>query len=413
MVSGTGSFVYSQRDVAGGAAPPFAANSAANGLSVNGAGQIVLGDALGGGLADLLDDREIEMAGFLFKFINGGSDILLLDPANDTYIIGDINQTYLFNDAFGFEISSGGVPSVGMNVMDFTFGDYNATQNKTYLDVDDTQQLIRMFFGSDPYLVLDKANDVYALGDYNNYVNPVITAEVAPAGPITTQYAQNAAGTLTAYQEVGVVNGSIQPRFLVELTGTTTNSEINLVEDVFAVSFDNGGTTDPYLILDRTTQNYALGDYANFVNPVIGTFTQAFFNGTYMNAIWAANNSSGAIGMDIGSASNQPNIYNNITIGGDGSRTILDLDKFEVVHNTAQLLALDWSQNKYVIGDYLISAPLQNGNYLEIDDTANIFRITNTLANAGIEINGVAGFTGTVAAPATITVNNGIVTNVA
>jgi hypothetical protein len=54
-----------------------------------------------------------------------------------------------------------------------------------------------------------------------------------------------------------------------------------------------------------------------------------------------------------------------------------------------------------------------NGNKLIVDDTNNVISFTNSATNVGININGVAGFTGTVTPVNTITVNNGIVTAVA
>lgn len=54
-----------------------------------------------------------------------------------------------------------------------------------------------------------------------------------------------------------------------------------------------------------------------------------------------------------------------------------------------------------------------NGNRFTIDDAAGTFTIENTGLNARVVINGVNGFTGTVAPVNTITVDGGIVTNVA
>lgn len=54
-----------------------------------------------------------------------------------------------------------------------------------------------------------------------------------------------------------------------------------------------------------------------------------------------------------------------------------------------------------------------NGNMFVINDNLGTFDFTNGTNTATININGVNGFTGTVVAPATITVDGGIVTNVA
>jgi len=54
-----------------------------------------------------------------------------------------------------------------------------------------------------------------------------------------------------------------------------------------------------------------------------------------------------------------------------------------------------------------------NGNVFTVDDANGLFDITNTALNAVVRMNGVNGFTGVVAPVNTITVDGGIVTNVA
>lgn len=446
---GQGSLSFSPKQAAGGSVvPPFPINSADNGLSVDAiTGRIVLGNNVGGGLADLLSDREIEMAGFLLQLISGGNRQLYIEPTtgeyfigdvdssvngsfltvndafnffsftsrgneylriyaqlfgqsyimgdvggadngsqiniddqtetiilatntgaglrvnnnsqsyqfgatsfgngtqlsiddstqlaqilfgldallsidqpNDTFVFGDLNTsaTYFFNDAFGFEISSGGVPSVGMNVMDFTFGDYNATQNKTYLDVDDTNQIIRMFFNNDPYLVLDHATGNYAIGDYNNFVLPV----------------------------VGIFTGGIDGIY-IESNNTPDASRVGIYVD-----------------------NGIGAQYPQIEDIVVGK--------------------TGAVGS---------------------TKTHLSFEEFYFDSGLTadKRFWLDVANNRYSIGD--IDAAL-NGTFLEIDDANNVFNFSNTANTAVINMNGVAGFTGTVTPVTSITVNGGIVTNV-
>lgn len=73
---------------------------------------------------------------------------------------------------------------------------------------------------------------------------------------------------------------------------------------------------------------------------------------------------------------------------------------------------VDFFGGNYRLGDIDNTG---NGAKLEIDNNSlnGILRLSNATNDLSITINGDAGFTGTVAAPATITVNNGIVTNVA
>lgn len=53
-----------------------------------------------------------------------------------------------------------------------------------------------------------------------------------------------------------------------------------------------------------------------------------------------------------------------------------------------------------------------NGLNFQMDDSTGTMAILNTAMNAKLSINGVGGFTGTVAIPTSITVDGGIVTNV-
>jgi len=71
---------------------------------------------------------------------------------------------------------------------------------------------------------------------------------------------------------------------------------------------------------------------------------------------------------------------------------------------------LNLNANDCSIGD--ISTAL-NGGILQVNDAASIINIDNTAHDMGITINGITGFSGTVANPVTITVESGIVTNVA
>lgn len=102
---GQGSISVSQKaPVIPAPGPPFPATSADNGLSVDPVtGRIVLGNDVGGLLAALLSDREIPMDGSLFRMSDGGLRMFEIDPANQFWGIGDldnpINQNFLSIDA--------------------------------------------------------------------------------------------------------------------------------------------------------------------------------------------------------------------------------------------------------------------------------------------------------------------------
>lgn len=430
MVTGTGTFILSQQDNASGGgmpAPPFAANSAVNGLSVNGAGQIVFGDDLGGGLADLLNDREIEMSGNLFRFINGGTPVLLLDNANNFYGLGD---PATFSVPTFYSVTSGATKSAAIISGDLGLGQYGAHSlnydiatgeplvqtsaiNATDSSVITLQpNLFDVEFNSDPYLILDNANDRWGIGDVNNYIKPVILAEITGAGaPITTQYVQNNAGTLTAYQELAISNAATEPRFIVELTGTGMDSDLRLTEDLFQVRFDAGGTFDPYLILDNANGKWGIGDLANYIEPVFEIFKASTDDkGFSFYAEDAANARVAQLSMGVIPATGS---YITASFNDPVNNVAFDFDNqgIEFIRNADNVFLVDFANDIYSFGDR--SGGILNGSHIEINDAANVLNIKNTANTLGININGVAGFTGTVAAPATITVNNGIVTNVA
>jgi len=77
--------------------------------------------------------------------------------------------------------------------------------------------------------------------------------------------------------------------------------------------------------------------------------------------------------------------------------------------NNNAFLIYDFNTNLFQFGDI---AGVFNGTRFGIDDTAGTFNFENLAMNAVINMNGVAGFTGTVTPVNSITVNGGIVTAV-
>lgn len=103
---------------------------------------------------------------------------------------------------------------------------------------------------------------------------------------------------------------------------------------------------------------------------------------------------------------------NEFSIGklATGSGFALDNNTLSITLQTGiTVLAFSKIGNFYSFGDIDLS---QNGGKILLNDIGNVLEFRNSANNLGININGVAGFTGTVVAPASITVNNGIVTNI-
>lgn len=95
--------------------PPFPVTSARNGLSVDGAGKIVLGDNVGGVLSTLLNNREIPAAGFDIN-LSGVTGSLTI---GDSPLNGNVN-TGLFNNLPRFVIA-GGKATAEFHVVDEGF----------------------------------------------------------------------------------------------------------------------------------------------------------------------------------------------------------------------------------------------------------------------------------------------------
>jgi hypothetical protein len=288
---------YQRREPAGAPAPPFALNSAFNGLSVDTVtGQIVLGQDIGavGDPAILVSDREIPMDTFSF-FMNDalGNAIFGLDQLTPQYFLGDFALT-----------------------------------------------------GEGNYLWLQN---------------------VAPG---TTYLSCGGLGFLQLGDVDGLGNGSVFriDDALMDITA--------LMNNIFRAQ-DSGGNR--YLQLDVPTGLYQMGDIDNSVNGlkvIIADFINTF-------------------------------------LISDAAANYFNIDAISLLSNwsfTNVGIQQDGSNNQVSLGD--INAA-NNGMQIIIDDTANELRIANTGNNSIVRMNGVAGFTGTVLAPATITVDGGIVTNVA
>lgn len=83
--------------------------------------------------------------------------------------------------------------------------------------------------------------------------------------------------------------------------------------------------------------------------------------------------------------------------------------EIEASSQNGRMMQLSNAASTYTIGDI---DQLLNGTILSVDDINGDVRIENTAMNAGVVINGVNGFTGTVTPVTSITVDGGIVTNV-
>jgi hypothetical protein len=156
--------------------PPFAGNSANNGLSVDPVtGQIVLGQNVGavGDPAQLLSAREIPLKGFNFTLGEAGSSHLLIAPTALVYLLGDLNAvgngtTFQITDASkAARITSGGAIYFNLqaNAGVFEYGDVSGVGNGTVFTLNDTTQTAQINVAGNPYIGIDIPNDVFFIGD--------------------------------------------------------------------------------------------------------------------------------------------------------------------------------------------------------------------------------------------------------
>lgn len=156
------------------------------------------------------------------------------------------------------------------------------------------------------------------------------------------------------------------------------------------------------LILDQMAQQYAMGDLSLIGNGVVFQIDNGANEARIQNSSGNLLYISAGVGLFF--------------LGDDALASGLAMDTagrvYNIQDNGSPLFqgVFNGANPEVSIGDVNAVA---NGLFLQVDDATGIVRVQNGGMTAAMEINGVAGFTGTVAAPATITVNGGIVTNVA
>lgn len=221
--------VQSNTQVPGGS-PPFPANTAYNGVSVDPVtGQIVLGDDLPGALmpASFVSDRNLNLDGFRLSVNNVAAPMLYIDPPTRQVLVGDVNGTFgggqlildatnmiswLTSDPFGTlaslrlqqllqlselgDVSSpNGVkllvdaanniieadalefavftPGFGFSLQlsngssTYAMGDINTGLNGTRIVVDDVNAKFSAIAGGSLMMELDRTADAYSIGDVN------------------------------------------------------------------------------------------------------------------------------------------------------------------------------------------------------------------------------------------------------
>lgn len=177
----TGSITKGYRNKPSG--PPFSANAAENGLSVDFvSGAIVLGSQSPFS-ANLLNDRVIPMDGFKFQFIDGvgNNAFLYLDSGNRRFGLGDFFGGYNgsridIDDPSSFiYLAAVSGPMLEVDGLNFQYrlGEIGNFQNRTFFEIDDTLQLVTITTNAanNQIFKLDVQSGFYGMGDLSGVAN--------------------------------------------------------------------------------------------------------------------------------------------------------------------------------------------------------------------------------------------------
>lgn len=320
-----------------------------NGLTLTGTnGQ------LGGPLIQLTD---IALAGNTFTMSSfAGGNVIFLDDtfgaqlASFGFDSGHPDPSYI---QFERNIANVYVGAYNPLLLDavlgqFTMGDSLAAVNGLILRINDTVQMFQVEDPAGEYLELDIANGLYSIGD---------------------------------------------------ISGVANSTRMRIDDAAAAVDFR--ALAGQMMVLDQTAQQYAIGDLSLLGNGVVFQIDNGANEARIQNAGGNLLYINASVGLFF--------------LGDDANGSGLAIDTAGQVYNIQDngnplFQGLFNGANPEVsIGD--VNA-IANGLFLQVDDATGIVRVQNAGMTAAMEINGVAGFTGTVAAPASITVNGGIVTNV-
>jgi len=238
-------------------------------------------------------------------------------------------------------------------------------------------------------LIMTLSGGNFGLGDANSGSTANFTLTPAALGGFPSL-------TLTSDPGFGGLPSRIE---LLDVPGTGFRLQNNL--SVFEINDFASGAN--FFNADAVNLNFAFGD----VTPS-ASGTKLFLD----DANLLANIETAAAPMLLLNQLTGLYQLGDISSIANGLRMSIDATagRYLIQDAGGEMLDLERASGLYSIGDI---GQAVNGARLVVDDTNSVLRIDNAASNIGILINGVAGFTGTVAAPATITVNNGIVTNVA
>lgn len=279
--------------------------------------------------------------------------------------------------------------------------------------------------GGADFLGINATADTFNIG--NEAIGSGVTISSSEiTGSVATETVMRLSRALMQYligDVIGANNGSLL--FIDDAAGVIellpngqTGIRLDQPAGMFQMGDIPGGFNQMVFTVDDSSQQFIW----NTANGVVANLNVLgdFFIGNAISG-YGINSNGQFEFMTIGSGAdisldldNLNSLYRigDISLAAAGTRLQIDRagNNLTVADSLGQSLFLDMANFQYQMGD--INA-VNNGAVINLDDGGSILNIGNTAANLGISINGVAGFTGTVAPVNTITVNNGIVTAVA
>jgi len=404
-------YTQQKKEPAAAPGPPFVPTSANNGLSVDPiTGRIVLGQSLGepGDPSQLLDAREIVMAGHPFTMRNGNFTQFRIDPGLELYQIGDIDDAAAGN-YLGID-NANQVWFIGQRtpVTNLLMNNPAAGIGLSFFDS----------LGTNPFLLPDPG-----IGGIAFISAPDFTTQLS--------LADASSGSAAIMGDVGNINNQTKltvddagQKFTVDSGGiniATLNQALKYnefrVDDFVLVKMRNGGGNRDVVIGDvgnvGNGMSLNVDDIARTITAMDGTFGPGmvlnFNTGDFFIGDWNNSNNGTFIDVYDNSLGVSPYIFMSVGNPPVGTFTIdSSIPEITMTDGNFSYFSLNFSAQKYRIGN----AAVGSGNFFELDDVAGVLNIDNIAHNMGIQINGATGFTGTVTPVTSITVNNGIVTAV-
>jgi len=311
-----GSVAYSQNPPAGGAVPPFPANSAENGLSVDPiTGRIVLGNDVGSVLATLLSDREIPMGGFQlrhtgmdlgasivtweaaaglplvainedqisglhsnnnqfllsnlggFLFLTGnsvatpprGGALILEDAAGvlEDYVVHNTNGQFIIDNAGGRQLANFDAATLTM-----LLGDLGVQQNGIKLTLDDTNIEASISSTVNTMLLLNNMGGTYQMGDLAGFVDGLKL--VLDTGTETATIGTTAGRMLTLDQAGDLYR-------MGDVDDALNGNKLVIDDNGKQIAVDNSGGTILFLNMDPTSILASMGDVDSQLNGMFLT----------------------------------------------------------------------------------------------------------------------------------------------